>query len=66
MISLSTPAALPGNRLLEANCGCGVASIDFLDFLTLIGVHLQGFGPDPLLALLDRVVNGVARVRDPE
>ena len=52
-----------GRRFLQADRRGDVAGAHFLDFLALVGVHLQD-AADALLAALDRVVDGVARVDD--
>ena len=51
---------LAGGRFLQADCGRDVTGAHFLDFLALVGMHLQQ-AADALLAAFDRVVNRVAR-----
>ena len=46
-------------HFLQTHSSSDVASAHFLDFFTLVGVHLQDTA-DTLLTPLDRVVNGVA------
>ncbi len=52
---------LSRSRLFQAHRCCDVAGKHFLDFLALIGVHLQD-AAKALLAALDRVENRVARL----
>ncbi len=55
--------------ILQTDRGGDVARANFLDLLTLVGVHLQD-AADALLPALDRVVEGIARLEhariDPE
>ncbi len=51
---------LAGGHVFQTHARGDVTGADFLDFLALVGVHLQQT-PDALLAALDRVIDGIAR-----
>src|SRR3990167_60161 len=51
---------LAGGHIFQAHARGDVTGADFLDFLALVGVHLQQT-PDALLPALDRVIDGIAR-----
>ena len=61
MILLRRRQRVAGRVVLQAHRRGDVAGEHFLDLLALVGVHLQD-AAQPLLAALDRVVDGVARV----
>ena len=52
-----------GRHFLETDTGGDVTRQDFLNFLTVIRVHLQDT-PDPLFTSLHRIENRISRLQD--
>ena len=59
---LQVAQCVAGGDVLEANCSGDIAGAHFLDFLAVVGVHLQD-AANALFLALDRVVYRVARIQ---